>query len=115
MRRRAPLLLLICFSFFLVRSGHARDIDDATRSRLEALGYVNEVEEEDAAAHPTGVTLHDRSRAQPGVNVYCSAERETVHFFDNDGTERHRIELDLPGKGPDCMIEPYGAGKVIGI
>lgn len=60
-------------------------------ARLSHLGYA---EERDAGADPnlSGVVRHDRSRAQPGLNLYGSGGDE-VFVVDMDGRRVHTLSL----------------------
>ena len=76
------------------RTADAGEAPDARAEieRLEAIGY--------AGAHAAtrdgrGVTLHDRGRAQPGLNLWNSGHEQAAWLMDMDGRVRHAWRFDI--------------------
>ena len=102
MQRTAALALLALALSALALSatgGCTRDepppasptVDDSDLDRLRALAYVDTP---DVGDRPSGVVLHDRERAQPGLNYTTSAQTCSSRLVDMDGERirewRHR-------------------------
>jgi hypothetical protein len=84
-------------------------VEARQREELEALGYVEQATEASPEA-ADGVTVLDRERAAPGVNVWCSVRSSEVHFMDLDGRILRSLRLPDAGLGHDCMVEPTPDG-----
>jgi len=70
----------------------------AERERLRAIGYLRGYE---AASGPVGVVRHDRSRAQPGLNLYVSGHGPEAILMDMDGEVLHRWRRAFDDIWPD--------------
>jgi len=71
------------------------DLSDEQREmirELEAIGYASGSER----ARGSGVTIHDRQRAQPGLNFFASGHTEGATLMDMDGKVLHRWEFRFP-------------------
>lgn len=75
------------------------DLDSASRSKLQALGYLQGYEE---ASRPGGTELHDPERAFPGHSFYVSAHAPEAILTTLDGRRLHSWRLPFreacPGK-----------------
>lgn len=87
---------------------------DPETERLRALGYVGYVHD-DVDPERDGVTRHDPARAQPGVNVYCSAHGSEVFFLDMQGSILHRLVTPAAKQGADCLLEPYDGASFLAL
>jgi hypothetical protein len=71
------------------------DLSDEQREmvrELEAIGYLSGSEQ----ARGSGVTIHDREHAQPGLNFFASGHAEGATLMDMDGRVLHRWEFRFP-------------------
>jgi len=68
---------------------------------LEAIGYLDGTEP-NRPEH--GVTVHDRTRAQPGLNFYTSGHAAEAVLCDMDGRVLHRWAYDFHDIWPDRPI-----------
>ena len=71
------------------------DLTDEQREmvrELEAIGYLSGSEQ----ARGSGITVHDRERAQPGLNFFSSGHTEGATLMDMDGKILHRWEFRFP-------------------
>lgn len=68
------------------------DLPEAEIERLEQLGYLPATE---GAGDRSGVTVHDRGRASPGVNFYVSGHGPEAVLMDMDGNVLHRWAYDF--------------------
>jgi hypothetical protein len=59
---------------------------------LEAIGYLSGSEE----ARGSGITIHDRERAQAGLNFFSSGHSEGAALMDMDGRILHRWDFRFP-------------------
>jgi hypothetical protein len=110
----AALLLAVAVALLARRGAEREREDEALAEQLGALGYVAHVSDDPDPARK-GVSLHDPSRAQPGINVYCSVHSTEVRFLDMQGNVLHRIILPEPGEGADCLLEPYADGSFLAL
>jgi hypothetical protein len=69
---------------------------------LEAIGYLSASRE---APETSGVTLHDRERAHPGLNFYTSGHAAGAVLMDMDGRTIHRWQHDFWSTWPDYPID----------
>ncbi len=86
------LLVLGIFSGFFLFSPVVEVETAAGRDPLErllAVPYVTFSTEADAAG-ASGVTVHDRARAHPGYNLYCSRTAPAALLLDMEGKLVHR-------------------------
>jgi hypothetical protein len=60
--------------------------------QLEAIGYLSGTQ----AARASGVTIHDRERAQPGLNFYSSGHMQGALLMDMDGNVVHEWKRPFP-------------------
>jgi hypothetical protein len=102
-----PPTLALAASLLACCSAEREGEDEVLAEQLGALGYIEHVIDD---PDPTrkGVALYDPSRAQPGINVYCSVHSTDVRFLDMQGGVLHQINLPEAGEGADCLLEPYG-------
>lgn len=82
------------------------------RDRLKALGYVEEAEE---GSRESGVTTHDPTRSQPGINLYCSPWEREVRFVTSDGEVLRRVKLEHQGIGGSCHVELRGQDELVAV
>jgi hypothetical protein len=71
------------------------DLTDDQREmvrELEAIGYASGSE----SARGSGVSIHDRALAQPGLNFFASGHGEGATLTDMDGKVLHRWEFRFP-------------------
>jgi hypothetical protein len=71
------------------------DLSDEQREmvrELEAIGYLSGTEQ----ARGSGITIHDRERAQTGLNFFASGHAEGATLMDMDGKVLHRWEFRFP-------------------
>ncbi len=73
---------------------------------LGGLGYVDGVT---PAGSEIGVTIHDRERAEAGLNLVVSGHRPEVNLMDMEGTLRHSwsIPFDRVWPGRTDMLSRY--------
>jgi hypothetical protein len=64
---------------------------------LEAIGYVSG----SIQSHARGVTVHERSRVQAGLNFYTSGHGPEAVLIDMDGNEVHRWRYAFDEVWPD--------------
>jgi hypothetical protein len=84
------------------RAGGAAGADmENEMAQLEALGYAAGLER---APSRSGVTIHDPSRAQQGVNLYVSGEGPRAVLMDMDGRVLHTWEAD---ERRDCELSYF--------
>lgn len=69
------------------RSAEPAPEGPSVQEALEAAGYLDGYESPTA---PAGVTVVDRARIQPGVNLVVSAHHEGAELIDADGNVLHR-------------------------
>ena len=87
-----------------------RAVDRDVASRLEALGYVEEVVD-DPDPGRAGVTKRD-GRAFQGVNYFCTGQ--SVRFLDMDGNLLDEVKLGIPTAGDSgCLAKPYRPGLMV--
>ncbi len=65
---------------------------------LQSLGYVGGV---NPAPAKQGVTIHDKSQAHPGWNLYSSGHAAEAFLMDMDGKVAHRWQYPLQRLWPD--------------
>lgn len=70
----------------------------AEMAELEAIGYVDGSE---PGRDLVGVTVHDASRTQAGLNLVVSAHRPEAFLMDADGRELHRWQFELSDVWPE--------------
>ena len=71
------------------------DLSDEQREmvrELEAIGYLSGTEQ----ARGSGITIHDRERAQNGLNFFAWGHAEGATLMDMDGKVLHRWEFRFP-------------------
>lgn len=86
------------------RTGTLSDEQARAIAELEAIGYASGSELVDEGAErpsATGVTVHDRARAQPGLSFYTSGHGPEALLVDLDGAVRHRWQLAAAEVWPD--------------
>ncbi len=88
-------------------------MDDATQEQLaelEALGYLGAV---NAAPATSGVTVHDTTKAWPGLNLYVSGHAPELTLMDMDGRILHtwRPNYDHPNWPEDHAPEEEMADR----
>lgn len=66
--------------------------------QLEAIGYVGGREE---APDAKGVTIHDPSRAQPGLNLFSSGHASEAYLMNMEGDVLHEWRRDIVDIWPD--------------
>jgi len=75
--------------------------DPETVEALESIGYLDS----SAAVHDlSGVTVYDRSRTQPGLNLVVSGPRGEAILMDSAGAVLHRWSKDPEEVFPDAEI-----------
>lgn len=67
-----------------VAGGESTQVDRATVERLQALGYVDVVEDE-TVDERRGVVLHDEARSHPGYNFFTNAHLCLAQLVDDGG------------------------------
>jgi len=77
--------------------------DREALAQLEELGYADGYE---PAGTATGVTVHERRRVSPGLNLYCSGHAPEAILMDMEGTVLHRWSLAYD-QVPDPLPEPH--------
>jgi hypothetical protein len=70
---------------------------DSWQAELEALGYINSVPA-DGPAEIVGVTVDDRSRSYPGLNLFNSRNEPIAKLMTTDGRIVHRWQSDVKGE-----------------
>jgi len=94
-------------------------VGSVQQARLRALGYLGWHEESPDALAKSGVTLHRRERAAPGLNLYCSEPSGILRFISMDGTEIHTIDLGVDEDAdPDnyCKVAtPHGDDAMVAV
>lgn len=105
---RASSLILI-FAACSTPEPHKRAaaVDDG-EALLLSLGYLEAVEP--AKDGPTGVTVNDAARAQPGTNLVASAHERVIRELDATGDELRRWTLPAASTRP---TDPTGFRRVI--
>lgn len=68
--------------------------------QLRSLGYIGGTE----TATESGVTIHDRERAQDGLNFYCSGHAPEAFLMDMDGNVLHRWGRSFAELWPDADV-----------
>ncbi len=92
-------------------SWQADELTPSTSARrLQTLPYAKWTPGE-AKDTPSGVVLHDRSRACPGLNLYSSQVTSRAFLMDNDGEVLHTWAADLGGPGWH-HVEPGPGGDL---
>jgi hypothetical protein len=76
-----------------------------TASQLGALGYLSGYE---PFPERTGVLLHDRARASPGVNLYLSGHADAAILMSLDGEVLHEWRTDFRRLWPGRRIPAGG-------
>lgn len=90
----------------------ASGVDPEVARQLDALGYAEFVDE-DPRPQDFGVTVYDRDRVDPGVNVYCANYDKEVRFIDMEGRLIHRIELPARNERSGCLAKPFRGARMI--
>lgn len=101
---RTPRLICACFASLLCSSfvgcGDApapSSPGESWQAELEALGYISSVPAQ-GPADLVGVTVDDRSRTYPGLNLYNSRNESIAKLMAMDGRIVHRWESDAQGE-----------------
>ncbi len=76
----------------------AKPADDDETASLAAMGYAGAYSE---ANEDTGATLHDLSRCQPGLTLFCSGHTSSVYLIDANGEIVHRWDIRFDDIWPD--------------
>ena len=69
---------------------------ESWQAQLEALGYVSAVPAE-GQSDTSGVTVYDRERAYPGLNLFNSRNESVAKLMAMDGRIVHRWQSDVKG------------------
>lgn len=77
----------------------------AAMQRLDAIGYLGGSQ---AASDRIGVTLHDPTRAQPGLNLYSSGEAPEARLMTMGGEVLHTWRMEFARAFPDADLPPSG-------
>jgi len=76
------------------------------KDRLLSLDYVTVTEIAESDRNKSNVTGYSRSKAYPGINVYCNWDGNIVYFMDMDGQVRHSL---IGGSDKGCtLMKPDG-------
>jgi len=75
-----------------------------TRDQLAAIGYLQGYTE---APGDRSVTVHDVTRAQPGLNLYSSGHKPEALLVDMTGAVVHTWSYDFARLWPDYQPPPY--------
>jgi hypothetical protein len=88
--------------------------DDDLEEKLAALGYADWTDSTAAIAEDSGVTVHDRSRASEGYNLFNSRLRHEALLLDMEGEVVHRwMPTGLEGTWHHVELAPNGDLLVI--
>lgn len=85
----------------------------ASIKSLQTLPYLTWVPTEDG--EKSGVTYNDSTRAAPGLNVYCSANRAVTLMFENDGRVVHHWAAEDEDKAVFWFTEVTPEGDLIAL
>ena len=90
-----------------VALGGRTEAERAEIARLEALGYLGGYE----PGRGAGVTLYDRGRSDPGVNLYSSGHAPVALLLAMDGRVLHRWSLPFAEAFPSLHVaDPKATG-----
>lgn len=81
-------------------AGAATPGEQERLDQLRSLGYIGGTE----TATESGVTIHDRERAQDGLNFYCSGHAPEAFLMDMDGKVIHRWSRSFSELWPDAEV-----------
>ncbi len=85
----------------LRESGELTEKQRKEIERLRSIGYVGGV---NVATGQTGVTIHDRERAQDGLGFYTSGHFAGAHLVDMDGNILHTWEFPFAKAWPEARF-----------
>ena len=111
---RAIVIALVSLAASVAPAADEARVEEGIRERLQALGYAETIGPVDAYGDKSGVTIYDRNRASPGINVYCSEARDQVLFLDMQGKPVETVDLPHDGSpGNECLPVRYGPGALV--
>ncbi len=89
-------------------------VGSKVEDQLAALGYVA-VSEETADPIQSGVTVFDRTRTQPGYNLYCMMAPHRAELLDLEGNVIHSWEDRETREWVSCQLLEGGDLLVVGV
>ncbi len=79
----------------MARPEHRAAMTDAQRAEVERLNSIGYLSGSQAAPEASGVTIHDASRVEPGINLVLSGHRPGAALIDMDGRVLHDWSLSF--------------------
>ena len=80
----------------MARPEHRGPLTDAQRAEMERLNSIGYLSGSQTAPDVSGVTIHDQSRVEPGINLVLSGHRPGAALIDMDGRVLHDWSLSFP-------------------
>lgn len=88
----SALLLALSAAVVFTSTASAQDLHREAIERLEALGYLGGTK---APSGREGITVHQKARAQPGLNLYASGHGPEAVLMDMSGKRLHAWRHDF--------------------
>lgn len=107
------LLVLVATAALFLRDRGSLEIEPRTsESALRSLPYLTWVPADDNH-DKRGVTIHDRERAYPGLNLYSPRESHRAFLLDMDGEVLHQWDAAIDKNDTWQLVEPFGDGELL--
>lgn len=113
------MTMLVCGGSMVQAADDSRTPKDEREQKrlrnLKAIPYIDAIPLSENESIPVGVTVHDRSRACPGLNMFSPRDEKNAYLVDMDGAIVHRWRVDSDARDGLHHIELDDEGALLTI